>query len=85
MNVRQYLLCTRAEARPHTRQKAWAAVVRAVVSNPVPSSVRLSTCRPSGTDDIDGFEIGIALPSGYYANQCMNHPAAPKVWIGVET
>ncbi len=65
MNVRQYLLCTRAEARPQTRQDA---VVRAVITNPVLSSVRSLTCRPSGTDCIDGFEIGVALPSGHHAD-----------------
>jgi len=79
LNVRQYRLCTRAEARPQTRQDAWAAVVRAVISNPVSSSVRSSTCRPSGTDGIDGFEIGIALPSGHHAIQRPNHRSAPKV------
>ena len=54
-------------------------MVRAVISNPISSSVRSSTCRPSGTNGIDGFDIGIALPSGHHANQRPNHLAAPKV------
>ena len=54
-------------------------MVRAVISNPISSSVRSSTCRPSGTDGIDGFDIGIALTSGHHANQRPNHLAAPKV------
>ncbi|KQQ13197.1 hypothetical protein ASF53_13500 [Methylobacterium sp. Leaf123] len=62
------MLCTRVEAHPQTRQEAWAAVVRAVISSAVPSRVRSSTCRPSGTNGIDGFEIGIALPSGHHAD-----------------
>ncbi|WP_238229228.1 hypothetical protein, partial [Methylorubrum aminovorans] len=33
----------------------------------------------SGTDGIDGFEIGIALPSGHHAIQRPNHRSAPKV------
>jgi hypothetical protein len=45
----------------------------------LPSSVRSSTCRPSGTDGINGFEIGIALPSGHHADQRPSHPAAPKM------
>ena len=78
-NVRQHLLCTRDEARPQPRQQAWVAVVRAVISNPDVSSVRPSTCRPSGTDGMDGLEIGIALPSGHHVNQRPSHPAAPKL------
>lgn len=44
-------------------------MVRAVISNPTESSVRSSTRTPSGPDAIDGFEIGIVLPSGYNAVQ----------------
>lgn len=54
-------------------------MVRAVISNPVPASVKSSTYRPPGNDGIDGFEISIALPSGYHADQRLDHPAAPKV------
>ena len=54
-------------------------MVWAVISNPVSFSVRSSTCRPSGTDGIEGFDIGIALPSGHHVNQRPNHLAAPKV------
>ena len=54
-------------------------MVRAVISNAVPSSVRSSTCGPSGTDGIHGFEIGIALPSGHHADRRQNHSAAPKM------
>lgn len=50
-----------------------------MISNPNESSVRPATCRPSGTDGDDGFETGIALPSGQHANQRPEHRSAPKV------
>ena len=59
----EIVLCTCIEVRPHAEQVALAAVVRAVISSPAASSFSSSTCRPSGTDGIEGLKIGIALLS----------------------